>query len=173
MLVEALPLQMKPVPWLKLRVLGQEAPPVWLRVGGCAKRSQTLNGVYELLPEGEWGTRPVWRRLSGRPQRSGRSDASNQSITAPSAGYLSCTAGYPKYMFFWPETGHWVVGPDPRRGQTGLARNGPGRWAVESPDRCPGRWTALDGSNFREDPGMFCRRWRGASGGMSASLPFG
>eukprot|EP00913_Durusdinium_trenchii_P033373 g31242.t1 len=82
---------------------------------------------------------------------------------------------FPKYLFFWPETGHWIIGPELHSAYTGLARNGPGRWAAYSPDHCPGRWAALNGSTFSEDPKIFCRRQKTAWGnldtfGLSSSL---
>jgi len=134
------------VPWLRLHALGGEAPPRWLCVGGFGSRTQVLNGTYELLTEAQWGTRPAWQRMRTR------SPAEANEFT--------------KFIFFWPETGHWVIGPELHYAHSALARNGPGRWMTESPDRCPGRWACLNGATFEEDPRPFCRRQRTAAGGV-------
>eukprot|EP00434_Breviolum_minutum_P041431 symbB.v1.2.036854.t1/scaffold5302.1/size28584/3 len=135
--------QLMSTEWLQLMASGTDAPPTFLCIGGCASRVQSLNGTYELLPESMWASRPAWKKM--------RQDDEEDD--------------FPKYIFFWPETGHWIIGPELHFAQTGLARNGPGRWAAHSPDHCPGRWAALDGSTFSEDPKIFCRRQKAAHGG--------
>ncbi|CAK9052115.1 Hypothetical protein (Fragment) [Durusdinium trenchii] len=141
--------------WLRLMALGFDAPPFFLCIGGCGSRVQSLNGSYELLPESMWASRPAWKKM-----RREHGDEEED---------------FPKYLFFWPETGHWIIGPELHSAYTGLARNGPGRWAAYSPDHCPGRWAALNGSTFSEDPKIFCRRQKTAWGnldtfGLSSSL---
>lgn len=136
--------QLMSTEWLQLMASGTDAPPTFLCIGGCASRVQSLNGTYELLPESMWASRPAWKKM--------RQDDEEDD--------------FPKYIFFWPETGHWIIGPELHFAQTGLARNGPGRWAAHSPDHCPGRWAALDGSTFSEDPKIFCRRQKAAHGGL-------
>jgi len=135
--------QLTPTPWLHLVALGTDAPPKMVCLSGFGDRLHTLNGSYELLPESAWASRAAWARV-------------------PSAAE---DVEFPKYIFFWPETGHWIIGPDLHTAQTGLARNGPGRWAAQSPDHCPGRWAGLNGHSFAEDPKIFCRRQK-ASGGV-------
>jgi len=138
--------QLMPTEWLQLMASGTDASPTFLCVGGCGSRVQSLNGSYELLPESMWASRPAWKKM--RPEEDDEEDH------------------FPKYIFFWPETGHWIIGPELHVAQTGLARNGPGRWAAHSPDHCPGRWAALDGSTFSEDPKIFVRRQKAAFGGL-------
>ncbi|CAE8637900.1 unnamed protein product [Polarella glacialis] len=140
-------------PWLRLRALGGgEAPPSFLCVGGCGSRLQSLNGTYELLPETMWGSRPAWRRLPSKPDFAGE------------------VPDFPRFVFFWPETGHWIIGSDLHCAHTGLARNGPSRWAAQSPDHCPGRWAALSGLTFEEDPRIFCRWQKSVSPRRSRGL---
>lgn len=139
--------QLHPLPWLRLHALGLEAPPRWLCVGGFGSRAQMLNGTYELMAEAGWATRPAWQRV-------------------PPPKPLGEAPEFPKYIFFWPGTGHWVIGPELHNAQAALARNGPGRWTAESPDRCPSNWACLDGTAFVEDPRAFCRKQRTATGGV-------
>ncbi|CAE7822809.1 unnamed protein product [Symbiodinium sp. CCMP2456] len=135
--------QLMPTPWLHLVALGTDTPAKMVCLSGFGDRLHTLNGSYELLPESAWASRAAWARVPSTAE----------------------DVEYPKYIFFWPETGHWIIGPDLHTAQTGLARNGPGRWAAQSPDHCPGRWAALNGHSFAEDPKIFCRRQK-ASGGV-------
>ncbi|CAJ1373206.1 unnamed protein product [Effrenium voratum] len=137
--------QLVQTPWLQLGALQAETPQ-FLCISGCGTRLRSLNGCYELLDESMWASRPAWKRL---PKQD-----SDEELE------------FPKYLFFWPETGHWMIGPDLHHAPTGLARNGPGRWAAQSPDYCPGRWAALNGHTFSEDPKIFCRRQKGANGGV-------
>lgn len=132
-------------PWLRLHALGLRDVPKRLYMSGFPARTQMVNGVYDLLPEARWSTRPAWQRVSPLTQ------------SAPTGGAVS---EYHKYLFFWPETGHWVIGPELHNAQSALARTGPGRWMAESPDRCPGRWSTLNGKGFGEDPQISCRRER-------------
>lgn len=135
---------------LRLRALGTETPPTWVCMAGLGTRTQTLNGNYKLLPECQWASRPAW-------QRSLSAELPGPLALADGEKLFVAVDSFPKFMFFWPETGHWVIGPDLHQARTGLARIGP-VWMAESPDRCPGRWSALDGHVFREDPKIFCRQ---------------
>eukprot|EP00931_Biecheleriopsis_adriatica_P053947 TRINITY_DN31704_c0_g1_i2.p1 TRINITY_DN31704_c0_g1~~TRINITY_DN31704_c0_g1_i2.p1 ORF type:complete len:992 (+),score=108.93 TRINITY_DN31704_c0_g1_i2:66-3041(+) len=144
--------QLSPTPWLQLRALGTEAPPTFLCIGGFENRLWTLNGSYELLPETMWGSRPAWKRLPLKPEIDFGGDS----------------ADFPKFMYFWSETGHWIIGPDLHFAPSGLARNGPGRWAAQSPDHCPGRWEMLNGQAFEEDNKIYCRRQHAAYGCVDA-----
>lgn len=143
---------LRPAPWICLRPLITEDVPRWLCFGGFGCRTSMLNGTYELLPERSWTSRPTWRRLS--PLAAG----------SPS---------FPKFVFFWQETGNWLIGPELHEAHSAVARSAPGRWAAASPDRCQGRWAALNGRGFEEDARIFCRRQRTSTGGMESttSLP--
>jgi len=136
----------EPAPWLRLHALSMAVPPKWLCMGGFGNRTKTLNGVYELLQEARWSSRPAWQKL---PTRVG-GDATE----------------FVKYLFFCSETGHWVVGTELHEPQSVLARNGPGRWAAEYPDQTSRRWAAVNGRVFEEDARIFCRRQRTATGGL-------
>jgi len=152
-----------PAPWMRLHALGFEDLPKTLNIGGFPRRTQALAGLYELMPEQRWNTRPAWQRVAVAPG----------AVTGSGGGGSSIgTVGgdFPKFLFFWPETGHWVIGPELHSAHTALARNGPCRWAAESPDRCAGRWSSLNGASFQEDPQIFCRRHKSSAVDRSGLL---
>lgn len=136
-------------PWLRLHALYAEAPPTWLGVGGFTGRTQVLNGTYELVDEAQWSSRAAWKRLE--------TNAEKERETK-----------FAKYLFFWPETGHWIIGPELHVPQSALARHGSSRWSAEIPDQCVGRWGSLNGTVFHDDPFGFVRRKRTAGAGVAS-----
>lgn len=142
-----------PAPRLQLHALSSEAPKL-LTVGGFGSRTSTLNGIYELLEEVRWNSRPAWQRIKQHWE----------------------VSEYSKFIFWWPETGHWLFGSELHEPVSTLARNGPGRWGAEFPDLCSGRWDALNGKVYEEDHRIYVRRQRTAAGGGEApvvALPCG
>lgn len=136
-------------PGQRLHPLRSEAPPQWLHVGGCGSRTQTVNGTYELLEEVHWSSRPAWQKVPSR---------------------LAGESGeFPKFLFFWPDTGHWILGSDMHSPTSAIARNGPSRWSAESPDQCTACWDALNGKIFVEDAHVYVRKQRSATGGLEPS----
>lgn len=143
---------LKAVPSLRLHVPTAEAPPRWLYVGGFGSHGgrcgiRALNGTYELLDETQWSSRPAWRFVDGHK-------------------YGAEADKFAKYIFFWAETGYWIIGHNLHVTVSALARSGPGRWAAETPDRSTGRWESLNGRVFEDDAHVFVRRQRTAGGGI-------
>eukprot|EP00928_Gymnodinium_smaydae_P017570 TRINITY_DN16719_c0_g2_i3.p1 TRINITY_DN16719_c0_g2~~TRINITY_DN16719_c0_g2_i3.p1 ORF type:complete len:794 (-),score=102.48 TRINITY_DN16719_c0_g2_i3:959-3160(-) len=127
-------------PWLRLQSLQLKPPPRFLCAGGFGDRmALPLAGTYELLDVSSWSSRPAWRRLEAA------------SATGALAAELGPSGKFVKYIFFWPETGHWLIGPELHVASSALARTAPERWHVETPDLYTSRWHTLNGKVFRED----------------------
>lgn len=66
--------------------------------------------------------------------------------------YRKDDKGFIKYLYFWPDTGHWYVGAELRGGKC-LACAGPGEWGAYTPDQAQlCTWQVLSGSKFEPDP---------------------
>eukprot|EP00929_Paragymnodinium_shiwhaense_P012955 TRINITY_DN120825_c0_g1_i1.p1 TRINITY_DN120825_c0_g1~~TRINITY_DN120825_c0_g1_i1.p1 ORF type:complete len:892 (-),score=163.15 TRINITY_DN120825_c0_g1_i1:262-2937(-) len=142
-----------PLPWLRLRAVGQEAPPQWLRVGGFgnAGKLKLLNGTYELLSEAEWSSRPAWQRVS------------NHQVVGGDVQQVAA-----KFVFFWPETGHWVIGGELHLPYSAMARSAQGCWEAETPDHVRGRWDCISGRVFEAHAHAYVRRQRTATSGWTS-----
>lgn len=96
--------------------------PQRLTLSGRQGRNNTLNGTYSLYP-GQQG-RPCYRKDD---------------------------KGFTKFLYFWPDTGHWYIGPD-LNDKRCLSKAGPGEWAALSPDRVTHKWEVVRNGKFEIDP---------------------
>merc|ERR1719375_2862311 len=120
---------------------------VSLVVKGSLGRSRMINGVYGVLDDSHWSSRPAYQKVP----RAEDPEAS----------------GFQKFLFFVTETGHWVLGAELHSPRHCLARNGPGRWAALTPDHCAYPWELFNGKGYAPDSCVSVRAVRAPTAGSS------
>lgn len=143
------PMEVEPDRW-ELSVSEEFRPASTFRLSSLIHRPSNVLGVQGYVPQ-----RLV---ISGRQGRNNTLNGTYSLLAAPSNPeqqgrpcYRKDEKGFIKFLYFWPDTGHWYIGPD-LHDERCLCKAGPGEWAALSPDQVNHKWEVVRNGKFEQDP---------------------